>query len=214
MIRVAVVSDIVLYRDALARQLGSEQALEVAGTAGGWDEAMALVAGSGVQVALVDIAMVSAEPLVGALSRAAGQTVVVALGVAEEEDDVVRCIEAGAAGYVSREATFPQLISVIRSVSAGEIICSPRMAAVLARRLTSLAAHRPIVRAGTLSLREVEVARLVAMGLSNKEIAARLSIELATVKNHVHNILEKLAIERRAEVASQLPRRMPVRMSA
>ncbi len=214
MIRVAVVSDVTLYREGMARLLADEQALDVVGTAGGCDEAVALLGVGRADVVLVDMAMPSSEATIRALRRTGTLANVIALGVADVEEEVLACIEAGAAGYVARDAPLGELTALIRSVNGGEVIVTPRMAAALARRLSSLAAHRPIVRPGTLSLREVEIARLVATGLPNKEIAARLCIAPTTVKNHVHNILEKLGIERRSEIAAHLVRRPVERLSA
>ena len=136
----------------------------------------------------------------------------VALGVADADDHVLGCAEAGVAGYVPRDASLDDLVAVIESAFRGEAICSPRIAGSLLRRIATLAAGQN----GTMPLahltgREREIVRLIDRGLSNKEIARDLGIEVATVKNHVHNILEKLQVRRRGEAAARmrgiLPRR-------
>jgi DNA-binding NarL/FixJ family response regulator len=97
------------------------------------------------------------------------------------------------------------LIATLASVVRDEMACSPRIAAALLRRVASLAVERsPWPSGARLTARELEVLGLIDEGLSNKQIAGRLCIELATVKNHVHNILEKLQVGRRSEAALQV----------
>jgi DNA-binding NarL/FixJ family response regulator len=100
------------------------------------------------------------------------------------------------------------LTATITSVSRDELLCSPRVAAALLRRVGALAngVRRPHATDG-LTSRECEILGLIKEGLSNKEIAVRLHIEVATVKNHVHNLLEKLQVASRAEAASRLDAR-------
>ena len=130
---------------------------------------------------------------------------VIVLAIDEQEDCVLPLVEAGAAGYVTHEASLAELFSVVRSAVRGEALCSPRIVASLARRLTQMADQRPVrAELGELTVRERQIARLLDEGLSNKEIAIQLCIEVATVKNHVHNILEKLHVHRRGEAAARL----------
>src|SRR5439155_827652 len=105
----------------------------------------------------------------------------------------------------AREASIDDLVTVIESVARGEAICSPRVAAGLLRRVAALAAgHGGDLPRAQLTNREREIVRLIDNGLSNKEIARALGIEVATVKNHVHNILEKLQVHRRGEAAARV----------
>jgi DNA-binding NarL/FixJ family response regulator len=122
---------------------------------------------------------------------------IVALGVPDVEGDVLACAEAGIAGYVTREASLEELVAVVRSAVQGELRCSPRIAAGLLRRLSALSEHGPSAPRVRLTARQREIVRLIGQDLSNKEIAHRLGIEVATVKNHVHNLLEKLNVHRR-----------------
>jgi two-component system, NarL family, nitrate/nitrite response regulator NarL len=131
---------------------------------------------------------------------------VVALGVSEDPDEVLECAEAGVAGYVSRRATVEDLVKTIEGVERGELCCSPRMAAEMFHRVAALAAGQAAARLFPLTVREQAIVQLISRGLSNKEIAHALSIEVATVKTHVHHILEKLGVPRRAAVAAWVGR--------
>jgi DNA-binding NarL/FixJ family response regulator len=129
---------------------------------------------------------------------------VLMIGLSDLASDVLACIEAGASGYLPQEASLEDLLSSIRAVAAGEAFCSPKVAGFLFTRIAHRARERERLQALNLThltRRELEVIALIEEGLSNKEIAVRLQIELQTVKNHVHNILEKLQLDSRREVA-------------
>ena len=133
----------------------------------------------------------------------------VVLGVPEDDDSVIACAEAGAAAYVTRDESLDDLHHTLLAVARGESPCSPKRVAMLLRRLAALAAD-PVQNGTTdvhLTPRESEVLSLIDAGLSNKQIAQKLCVELPTVKNHVHNILEKLGVDRRAQAAAWLRRR-------
>ena len=118
---------------------------------------------------------------------------------------MVPLVEAGAAGYLTRDASLRDLFAALSSAVRDEVLCSPRIVASLARRLARLAEqHATRPTPASLTAREAEVVGLLDAGLSNKEIATRLCIELPTVKNHVHHILEKLHVNRRGEAAARL----------
>jgi DNA-binding NarL/FixJ family response regulator len=152
--------------------------------------------------------MADSLSLVRELVRLSPSTRVVALTVPEIERAVIACVEAGISGYVTREGSLEDLVAVVEGVVRGETIMSPKMVASLVRRVSALAGDRSEEAArARFTLREQQIVDLLKVGLSNKQIAARLGIELATVKNHVHNILEKLHVHRRAEAVSLLMRR-------
>jgi DNA-binding NarL/FixJ family response regulator len=201
-----VVSDIRLYRDGLAELLDRESALHVVGSAASVPAALILGAAHLPGVILVDMAL--SEPLaaVAILAAAVPGARIIAVTVPEREADVLACIEAGAFGYVSREASLQELVRAVISAANGETLCSPRIAAVLVRRVAVLAASRVSDQSAHLTPREQQVVALIVDGLSNRQIARRLSIEIATVKNHVHNILGKLAARSRKEVATAMVR--------
>ena len=201
MTRILIVGDIRLYRDGLAEILGRR--FDVVGTAAGADETLARADALAPDVVLLDLAMASALDTIRALVAAGSPPRVVALAVPDAEREVIDCAEAGVAGFVTREGSIADVTATIESVARGEAIFSPKAAATLLRRVATLAAERaPGPDAGHLTSRELEIVSLIDEGLSNKEIATRLHIELPTVKNHVHNILEKLNVSRRAEAAA------------
>jgi DNA-binding NarL/FixJ family response regulator len=130
----------------------------------------------------------------------------VVLEVDEQEDDIVACARLGAAGYISRSTRLESLLPVLESITRDEMICSPRVAAMLFRRLSRAATGETLNTDGhpRLSGREREILELIDAGLSNKEIAQRLHIQLSTVKNHVHHILRKLGVNRREEAVERV----------
>jgi two-component system nitrate/nitrite response regulator NarL len=198
--RITIISNIRLYREGLAEVLG-RHGVEVVGTAGSGPDGVDCVRAAMPDVALLDIAMLDGSAMVRALADSAPGVRVVALGVPETDGPVLACAEAGAAGYVPRDGSLEDLVDTLRRVVHGEVLCSPKIVGSLFRRVAELAAH-PSSEVGRLTERELEVLELVAQGLSNKEIARRLTIELSTVKNHVHNLLKKLRVRRRAEAAA------------
>jgi two-component system, NarL family, nitrate/nitrite response regulator NarL len=151
-----------------------------------------------IDVVLFDLAV---EGGLAALQRLAGhaKVKVVVLGLGDE-GPMLACARAGIAGYVSQEASLAELTHRIHEALHGEFSCSPRFAAALLRSLASPAPPRShSASAARLTPREAEIVLLIERGLSNKEIARHLTIQLATVKNHVHNILEKLSVRDRAD---------------
>jgi DNA-binding NarL/FixJ family response regulator len=204
-IRVLVASDVRLYREGLAESLRRGGRVEVVGTAADGGASMRCASELAPDVVLVDLAMGDWEPTVRGIVASARDTGVVVLGVREVESEVVACAEAGVAGYVTREASLEELVEVVESVARGESLLAPRIGALLLRRVAEAAKRsRAPTAVDRLTPRETQIVGLIDEGLSNKQIAGRLSIELATVKNHVHSILEKLEVERRAEAAARV----------
>jgi DNA-binding NarL/FixJ family response regulator len=143
--------------------------------------------------------------LVHELQAVAPDAAVVATAVADTDGEIVACAEAGVAGFVTRDQSLAEAVRVLESVACGESRCSPRTAAALLRRVAVLSAQRePPGLPDGLTPRECEIAELIARGCSNKEIARELCIEISTVKNHVHHMLEKLGVRGRAEAAARV----------
>jgi two-component system nitrate/nitrite response regulator NarL len=205
--RVLVVAGIRLYREGLEAIIAREGRMSVAGTAADVAAACAVVAHVEPDVVLLDAAPEPPPQAVRALVAAAPDVRILVLGLPEADLDheVLECVHAGAAGYVTREASLADLVEAVVCAARGEMLCSTSVAGALARSLARLAAEtEPPPAEAVLTAREREIARLIADGLSNKEIAGRLHIELPTVKNHVHRILGKLQVQRRGEAAARL----------
>jgi DNA-binding NarL/FixJ family response regulator len=202
--RVLVVGEIRLYREGLVLILQGKRGMEPTGAVRDVPEALAAFGELEPDVVLLDGARAEAVGAVRALVAAEPTMRVVVLGVGEEETEVIAFAEAGVSGYVTRNADEAALCDALEIAARGETFCSPRVAATLLRRVTALSAQRSEVRTSRLTIREREIVELIRDGLSNKEIAKRLSIEVATVKNHVHNILDKLDVRRRSDVTTAL----------
>jgi two-component system, NarL family, nitrate/nitrite response regulator NarL len=200
-VAVFILADVALHRDGLVRLLDDE--VTIAGAAAPGVDARARI-----EERLPDIVLLDATGSCRCSEARAIRMVhptarIVAVGVPETEDEILGCAEAGICGYVTPEASVDQLAATLASVARDELPCSARIAATLMRRVGSLASARaPDAALCTLTPREREVVELVAQGLSNKEIASRLAIEVTTVKTHVHHLLEKLQVRRRAELAA------------
>jgi len=206
MIRILVVGDVRLYSDGIAAHLSQMDGLHVIGVATDGPSAIGMARHDSPDVILLDVAIADSMALVRELRAVAPATHVVALTIPEVERAVVACAEAGVAGYVPRTASLDDLVDVVRSTARNESIVSPSIANCLLRRIALLAEDRATADTAALTAREIEIVRLIDQGCSNKQIAARLSIELSTVKNHVHNLLDKLGLHRRSEAAAQLRR--------
>jgi two-component system nitrate/nitrite response regulator NarL len=205
MVRVLVVTDIRLYREGLARDLDQRGDVLVVGTATSAQGALQRLAELEPDLVLLDVATAEGPSTVRSLVESAPHVKVVVLGLPEAEADVLAYAEGGASGYVPRDGTLADLEAVIKSAGRGEALCSPRIAGSLLRHVADLAADRAGKSDETrLTSREIEVVDLIDQGLSNKEIAERLCIAVSTVKNHVHNILDKLQVHRRTEAAARL----------
>jgi two-component system, NarL family, nitrate/nitrite response regulator NarL len=203
--RIIIVSDTRLYREGLALSLTRVDRVVVVGVADTVGSALTCIEEKNPDVALLDFAMHDALALPHAIAAARMRVKVVAFSVADTDDEVCECAEAGIAGYVARNGSKEDLIAAVENAVRGEVLCSPRAAASLFRRL---AAHvqttmqRPPEAA--LTNRERDITALIDRGLSNKEIARQLKISLPTVKNHVHNILDKLQVRGRGAAAARL----------
>jgi DNA-binding NarL/FixJ family response regulator len=211
--RVFVISTVTLHREGLAEVLSRRNGIEVVGTAADLDAVPLSVAaatpGSERTIVVLDVAGRDAAELAPRIARGS-RAPVLAINVPARERDVIACAEAGVACCLTAEASIDDLIGAVASVARGEAPCSPWTAAVLLRRIATLARARdPLPAPGMperapaqLTLRELEIVELVDQGLSNKEIARELCIELPTVKNHVHRILDKLGVRRRTDAAA------------
>ena len=205
MIRVQIISAIRLYREAIAEVLQHRNGFHVVGTAGTLDESLRSLRSCEIDVVLLDVITPNALVVSRAIMEADPKIEIIALTVPDTESDILACTEAGVSGYVPREGSIEDLVRGMTSAMRGELNCSAQFAKSLARRLAVLAAARPTnPDLSALTRRELQIAEHIDQGSSNKQIARALGIEVSTVKNHVHNILEKLHVPRRGEAAARL----------
>jgi DNA-binding NarL/FixJ family response regulator len=213
-LRLIVLSDVRLLRDGLVQALSGAAGLDVVG------EADLLVAPDQIafmdpDALLLDASGADSFGRMRLLRAALPDLRIVAFGVDEADEAMMAWAEAGAAAFVAPGASAKDLIAVVRDAMRGELVCSPRAAGLLLSRLRALAAPKPdpCPDRYPLTRRERQIAQLMRDGLSNKQIARRLGIQSATVKNHVHSILAKLHLSRRGEVAAQLEPKPARRLS-
>jgi DNA-binding NarL/FixJ family response regulator len=201
-VRVFVLADVSVHRAGLQELLERQARIHVIGAAATVPESTDKISNLEPDVVLLDLVGEDRVAAITALVQAIPGVKVIACSVPETEEDVIPCAEAGVAACLPRETPLPELAATIEHVASGNSSASPRVAAMLLRRVATLAAARS--PKAHLTPREEEILDLIDDGLSNKQIARRLSIELPTVKNHVHNILEKLDVHRRYEAAARM----------
>ncbi|WP_420121131.1 LuxR C-terminal-related transcriptional regulator [Nakamurella sp.] len=204
-----IVTPIKLYRDGLAHFLSTVDRIRVLGTATDDQAATERAVGLSPEVILLDMAARNGRELASALRSRLPGTAIVALAVPDSTGHVADCAEAGICGYVSRDGSLQDLVAAVILAHKGEAACSPRVTAELFLRIAQLAdrsAQPPLTDTGVwgLTARETEVIALISAGMSNQQIARRLTIELATVKNHVHSILDKVGVRSRGEAVARL----------
>jgi DNA-binding NarL/FixJ family response regulator len=158
-----------------------------------------------VTTALIDVTQGFDLDAVRQIAMAHPNLILVALGLSELRQAVIRCGQAGFAGFVPREASVEELCLVLSEVQAGRLSCSPEVSGELLRALfrnTGPVQDVPAPRE-SLTAREEEILRLIGRGLANKEIARELNLSLATVKHHVHHVLQKLNVGSRTQAMNR-----------
>jgi DNA-binding NarL/FixJ family response regulator len=206
-VRVFILVSVSLYRDGLAQCLADEKSIAVVGSAADVPTALVLMRDLRPEVVLVDLGARDGPLTARSIRHDIPQVRIVALAVSAVYADIISWAEAGVSGYVTRDATLGDLVAAIEQAALGEIACPPH---VIASLLGGLAvgnnACGPSHPEHLLTAREREIAQLLQQGMSNKQIASALTISLPTVKNHVHNVLRKLRVQRRADAVHQLQR--------
>jgi DNA-binding NarL/FixJ family response regulator len=208
-IRVLLVNEMRLVSNVIASVLEDESDIEVVGRAAPVDEALALAKESDVVLVSTRLPDNGALKLTSAIAEADPSVKVLVLGLGESKERVLRYVEAGADGYVLKNDSVDDLLRHIRAAQRGKALVSPKIAAALMSRVTELAQLFAEIESGIsesadLTPREREILELIGQGLTNQEIADRLVIEVGTVKNHVHSILQKLDVSSRQDAASYL----------
>ena len=201
-IRVLVVDDQELFRRGLVMLLGVEPGIEVVGEAGDGVEGTNLAASAAPDVVLLDVRMPKRSGIEAcvAIKETVPSAKIIMLTVSDEEADLYEAVKSGASGYLLKDSSIEEVAQAVRVVSDGQSLISPSMAVKLIDEFKQMSQpDRSPVSTFRLTERELEVLRLVAQGLNNKDIAKKLFISENTVKNHVRNLLEKLQLHSRME---------------
>ena len=201
-IRVAVVDDQELFRRGLTMLLTVEDDIDVVGEAGDGVAATDLASTVVPDVILMDVRMPKRSGIEACLTikEVAPSAKIIMLTVSDEEADLYEAVKNGASGYLLKDSSIDEVAQAIRVVADGQSLISPSMAIKLLDEFKQMSrSDRQQVPGPRLTDRELEVLKLVAQGLNNREIAKRLFISENTVKNHVRNILEKLQLHSRME---------------
>jgi DNA-binding NarL/FixJ family response regulator len=203
-LRVLIVDDHALFRRGLQMVLQQEEDIEVVGEAADGAEAIEQAVELMPDVVLMDVRMPKRSGIEATqqIRDSLPHAKILMLTISDEEQDLYEAIKAGASGYLLKEISIEEVADAIRSVWAGQSRISPSMASKLLSEFAAMskrADERQQVPAPRLTEREMEVLRLVAQGLNNRDIAAQLFISENTVKNHIRNILEKLHLHSRME---------------
>ncbi|MEJ2600381.1 MAG: response regulator transcription factor [Anaerolineales bacterium] len=208
---VLLVNEIRLMCNMIAAVIEDEPDIEVVGVATSIEEALKIVRRGDVDVALVSTKLGGRDALelTNTITQIAPGTKVLALGLTEKRERVLRYVEAGAVGYILPDDSLDEMLDTIRAADSGQAFVSPEIAAAMMERITELAqmfaqVDSSDVKTAGLTPRELEVLELIAQDMTNPEIAERLVIEVGTVKNHVHNILDKLNVNSRGDAAAYL----------
>ena len=195
-VTVVVADDHPIWRDAVERDL-TAAGLLVVGTAGDGDKAVRVCAATRPQVLVCDLQMPGRSGVEVARAVAGPTTRVLVLSASGESDDVLEAVKAGAAGYLLKSAGAAELVDAVRRTAAGDAVFTPGLAGLVLGEYRRTAADDA---APHLTPRETEVLRLVAKGLTARQVAERLVLSHRTVENHVQNTLTKLALHNRAQL--------------
>src|SRR3989454_3273392 len=203
-IRVLIADDHALFRRGLNMVLESEEGIDVVAEAEDGQDAIAKAEEFAPDVVLMDVRMprVNGIEATRTIRDVIPTAKILMLTVSDEEEDLFDAIKAGANGYLLKEISIEEVADAIRAVTQGQSLISPSMASKLLNEFNALAKQadeKPRLAAPRLTTRELEVLKLVAQGMSNREAADSLYIAENTVKNHVRNILEKLQLHSRME---------------
>jgi len=201
-VRVIIVDDQELFRRGLTMLLAAEPDIEVVGEAGDGQAGVALAESAAPDVVLLDVRMprLSGIEACQAIKELVPSAKLIMLTVSDEEADLYEAVKSGASGYLLKDSSIEQVAQAVRVVADGQSLISPSMAVKLIDEFKALSRPDP-QGSGALRItdRELQVLRLVATGMNNRDIAAELFISENTVKNHVRNILEKLQLHSRME---------------
>jgi DNA-binding NarL/FixJ family response regulator len=200
-VRVLVVDDHPMWRDGVARDL-EEAGCQVVGTAGDGAAAVRIAHATTPHVVVMDLQLpeLSGVEATRQIITAHPRTRVLVLSASGEPDDVLEAVKAGATGYLVKSASSAELLDAVQRTAVGEPVFTAGLAGLVLGEFRRMAAIGPVEDDVKLTERETEVLRLVAKGLTYKQIAERLFLSHRTVQNHVQNTLNKLQLHTRYEL--------------
>jgi DNA-binding NarL/FixJ family response regulator len=206
-IKIVLVEDNRILRDGIKAVINAQADLKVVAASGGNHDTMLQARTRKPHVILLDLGLRNGSGLhmVKELSRELPQIKVIGMGLIPSQLDVIEFVEAGASGFILKDASIDDVLRTIRSVAGGTKILPPTLTESLFTRVIEQALQKGkgnLPDAVRMTKREREIIVLIAEGMSNKEIADRLSLSTYTVKSHVHNILEKMALHSRLQIAT------------
>ncbi len=211
MIHVLLVNEIRLMCNVITAALEGEPDIKVVGCATSVDEALEKLAREEIDVVLVSTRLPErgALHLTQTITDTQPSTNVLVLGVTDHKERVLQFVEAGAIGYVLKDDSIDDMVAAIQAAQQGKALVSPKIAGALMERVSELAGmfadlETGVIETAGLTPRELEVLELLGQNMTNEEIAETLVIEVGTVKNHVHSILNKLNVNSRREAATYL----------
>lgn len=204
-IKLLLVDDHKLFREGLRRILELQEDLQVVGEAGNGEDAIRLAERCPCDVILMDINMpgLNGVEATRRVKERHPRTAVLILSIHDDREYLLEVLSAGAAGYVLKDIEPDKLIDAIRLVAAGESVVDPGLTGKLITELTRLSSRTEEIIVNPLTEREREVLALMAEGLGNRDIAAKLYVSEKTVKNHVTNIFRKLDVSDRTQAVIQ-----------
>lgn len=205
MITLAIIEDNRLVRDGLSALLSQHADLQV--VAGGPSGDPSLLRGLDPHVVLLDLGLQNGDSLRVAeqVKKEYPHSKIIVMDLLPAHEDIMEFVNAGVSGFIMKDATLDDLVDTIRAVAQGTNVLPPEMTGSLFSQIAkdALARGRPeVLDSVRMTPREREVINLIAEGLGNKEIAARLSVATHTVKSHVRNIMEKLTLHTRLQIAA------------
>jgi DNA-binding NarL/FixJ family response regulator len=205
MITVAIIEDNRLVREGMTDMLNELPDVKVVLAATSLQSAMLKAACPHVVLLDVGLRDKNSLRLAEAVNKEMADCRVIVMDLLPVHEEIAEFVNAGVAGFILKDATFEDFVGTIRSVADGERVLPPRMTGTLFSQIAQVAVQRggaAALKAVRMTKREREVIALIAIGMSNKEIAQRLNIATDTVKSHVRNVMEKLALHSRLQIAA------------
>ena len=205
--RIFLIEDNRILRDGIKALINAQPDLKIVAATEGNHDTLLQARRLKPQVVLIDLGLRNENGLrvVATLTKELPQTKVIGMGLIPSQLDIVEFVEAGAAGFILKDATIEDVLGTIRAVARGTKILPPLLTGSLFSHVVDHALRKAkgkLPDAARMTKREREIIVLIAEGMSNKEIAERLNLSTYTVKSHVHNILEKMALHSRLQIAT------------